>query len=118
VAPTEAVACPQEAAGRKPAGSRTGRSTSAPWPQGYFDKPLPCTELLDHIWPQWTDPLKQCWVRTVADSKPNNPGPVRYGDPANGEVFVFRHDAPAAGTRELPYLVVIGVPQRAFPKRL
>ena len=87
-----------------------GRASTAHRP-GHFDKHLPGPKLMNDIRPERPQPLKQCWVRAISNSEPNNRRSDHFRHAANGEVFVLRHTASAAGTRKSPDHVIVGVPQ-------
>jgi hypothetical protein len=72
---------------------------------------LPHPEFSDDSCPKWLQPLKQRRVGAVADSQPDNLRAAGFRHVAKREVFVFRHDAPAASDRKPPNLSVVGISQ-------
>ena len=61
--------------------------------------------------PRGAPATEQSQVGAVADSQPDDLSAAALCHVANREVFVFRHDAPAASNRKPPNLSVIGIPQ-------
>lgn len=80
-------------------------------PLAHFNQPLPHPEFSNDFCPEWLQPLKKCRVGAVADSQPDDLRATAFCHVANREVFVFRHDAPAASNRKPPNLSVVGIPQ-------
>jgi len=84
---------------------------SALRPLANLNQPLPHPKFSNDFRPEGLKPLKQYGVCAVPDSEPDNLRAAGLSHVANREVFVFRHDAPAASNRKPPNLSVIGIPQ-------